>query len=234
MGYFAAFWGGFASFYSIWQVCILQISPFFMLFITGLFYTVQRTGEGSPNIIRWIIVPSIPYTVGFSLFYGLLSARGLYAGRYLAYHIESLQFISGLFFLFVSLFFIFSDRLQMVKKGLAPPVVALLFLLLGVAFAFIYSPCITPTLSTILGIAVRPESSLQGAVLAGLYGFGMSLAFLATGFALIYVLKRRISAVRYAGWLKDGCAVLFLILAAMNISGVMVYYKAFFLGMLVQ
>ena len=30
-----ALWGGFSSFFSIWQVCILQISPFFIAFIVG-------------------------------------------------------------------------------------------------------------------------------------------------------------------------------------------------------
>ncbi len=38
MGLFAAFGNGFASFFSIWQVCILQISPFFLAYATGLYF----------------------------------------------------------------------------------------------------------------------------------------------------------------------------------------------------
>lgn len=233
MGHFEAFWGGFSSFFSIWQVCILQISPFFIIFITGLFFTVPRTEDTSSGIIRWIIAPSLAYPLGFGIFFALLSARGLYAGRYLAYHIESLQFASGLFFLFVALFFIFSDRLASLQKWIKPSVAALLFLFLGITFAFIYSPCITPTLSKILGVAVRPESAVQGAFLATFYSLGMSLAFLVTGFALIFLLKNRQGLLRHARLVKDGCATLLLILSGMNLTGVMVYYKAFFLGFLV-
>lgn len=233
MGYFAAFWGGFSSFFSIWQVCILQISPFFMIFITGMFFTVQQTTDAPADMTRWIIVPALAYTLGFGVFFALLSARGLYVGRYLAYNVESLQLASGMFFLCVAGFFILSDRLASLQKRLTPLVVGLLFLFLGMTFAFIYSPCITPTLSKILGIAVRSESAVLGAFLAGFYGLGMSLAFLVTGFALVSLLKNWDILLHHARLIKDSCAALLLILAAMNLSGIMVYYKAFFLGLLV-
>ena len=44
MGGAAAVWGGFSSFFSIWQICLLQISPFFIAFIVGIYLaTIGKT-----------------------------------------------------------------------------------------------------------------------------------------------------------------------------------------------
>ena len=221
-------WSGFSSFFSVWQVCILQISPFFMVFMLGLNSAVFAAGMPAHRN-RWVVLPALVYPIGFSVVFALLSASGLYISRFLSYNIESLQFVAGLFFLVVASHFILIDRLAWVKRWTLPWVVALFSILLGVTFAIIYSPCITPTLSRILGLGIHPESAVRGGVLAFFYGLGMSLAFSMVGAALLLFLKSWSRAWSHAPWIKDGCAAIFLILSGMNLTGVMVYYKAFFL-----
>ncbi len=51
-----ALWSGFASFFSIWQVCILQISPFFMAYIAGI-YLVARRQVADPGAWQRMILP---------------------------------------------------------------------------------------------------------------------------------------------------------------------------------
>ena len=41
MGNLDAFGYGFSSFFSIWQVCSLQITPFFLAYVTGLYFTAN-------------------------------------------------------------------------------------------------------------------------------------------------------------------------------------------------
>jgi cytochrome c-type biogenesis protein len=233
MGVVEASWGGFSSFFSIWQVCILQISPFYMIFATGL-YLSALDSEERPGLLVWTVIPSLAYVIGFSIFFALLSSSGLYAGRYLTYHIESLRFASGMFFLFAALFILLSHRIAVVSKLVRPVVAVIISFFVGVTFALIYSPCITPTLSKILGLAVRPESAQHGSIMALFYGLGMSLAFAIVAALLITILQRKEKIIAHGAIIRDVCAGILLVLAIMNITGVMVYYKAFFLGLLVK
>lgn len=236
MSILEAFLSGFASFFSIWQVCILQISPFFMVFLVGLYVTAWTGGGGGvrPPLAGWTILPAVTYAMGFSIFYGLLSASGFYAGRYLNYHINELRVGAGVFFLVIVGWFLFADRLQWFGNRLRLGVGAGMACGVGVALALIYSPCITPALSQILGMAVRAETAWQGAWLALFYGLGMSIAFGVFGTFLIVLLRFWAGFGGQARLIRNLSAGVLLFLAIMNISGVMTYYKAFFLGMLVQ
>ncbi|MCP4406852.1 MAG: hypothetical protein GY807_03670, partial [Gammaproteobacteria bacterium] len=193
MGITEAFWGGFSSFFSIWQICAMQISPFFMAYIIGLYF-VGRTRQDKPDIKQWAVVPSLVYVAGFTILYSLLSSSGLLVGRYLSYNLGSLRLVAGVYLTLVSLYLIFPDRINVFRKITSPLALAGLSLLLGLSFAVVYSPCITPTLSKILGTANLPETVTQGTVLAFFYGLGLSLAFAVTGLVLIQLLTRVQSA----------------------------------------
>ena len=233
MGITEAFWGGFSSFFSIWQICAMQISPFFMAYITGLYF-VGRTRQDKPDIKQWAVVPSLVYVAGFTILYSLLSSSGLLVGRYLSYNLGSLRLVAGIYLTLVSLYLIFPDRINVFRKITGPLALAGLSLLLGLSFAVVYSPCITPTLSSILGIANLPETATRGTVLAFFYGLGLSLAFAVTGLVLIQLLTRVQSAVNNPAKTSMVCGLILSILALLNITGLMTYYKAFVLGLLVQ
>ncbi|MEO5335097.1 MAG: hypothetical protein H7839_24050 [Magnetococcus sp. YQC-5] len=229
------FLSGFASFFSIWQVCILQISPFFMIYLVGISATAQ-TLQSPPkgSLIGWTLLPSLTYTVGFGAVFALLSAPGLYAGRYLNYHINDLRMASGFYFLLIATGLLLADRLPWLGKHLGPWLINGLTLGTGIALALIYSPCITPTLSQILGLAAHTTTARQGAWLALFYGLGMSYGFALVGTLLVAGLHAWAGWLRQARLIKDLAAGVLLILAGMNITGVMTYYKAFFLGLLVK
>jgi cytochrome c-type biogenesis protein len=233
VGITEAFWGGFSSFFSIWQICAMQISPFFMAYIVGLYF-VGRTRQDKPDIKQWAVVPSLVYVAGFTILYSLLSSSGLLVGRYLSYNLGSLRLVAGIYLTLVSLYLIFPDRINVFRKITSPLALAGLSLLLGLSFAVVYSPCITPTLSQILGIANLPETATRGTVLAFFYGLGLSLAFAVTGLVLIQLLTRVQSAVNNPAKTSMVCGLILSILALLNITGLMTYYKAFVLGLLVQ
>jgi cytochrome c-type biogenesis protein len=233
VGITEAFWGGFSSFFSIWQICAMQISPFFMAYIIGLYF-VGRTRQNKPDIKQWAVVPSLVYVAGFTILYSLLSSSGLLVGRYLSYNLGSLRLVAGIYLTLVSLYLIFPKRINVFRKITSPLALAGLSLLLGLSFAVVYSPCITPTLSEILGIANLPETATRGTVLAFFYGLGLSLAFAVTGLVLIQLLTRVQSAVNNPAKTSMICGLTLSILALLNITGLMTYYKAFVLGLLVQ
>ena len=211
----------------------MQISPFFMAYIVGLYF-VGRTRQDKPDIKQWAVVPSLVYVAGFTVLYSLLSSSGLLVRRYLSYNLGSLRLVAGIYLTLVSLYLIFPDRINVFRKITSPLALAGLSLLLGLSFAVVYSPCITPTLSSILGIANLPETATRGTVLAFFYGLGLSLAFAVTGLVLIQLLTRVQSAVNNPAKTSMVCGLILSILALLNITGLMTYYKAFVLGLLVQ
>ena len=237
MSIFEALWGGFSSFFSIWQVCILQISPFFLAFITGLYLRLQDRQsnplDAAPNFQGWVIAPYIAFAIGFTLFYSLLIASGLGIGRTLTYNIGNLRLISGGIILCVSLYLIFADRIAFLRQANQTIILSVLSLLLGITFAIIYSPCITPTMSDIMGLATRPQTATEGFKLALFYGSGLSLALGVAVTILILLLKRTEAVKSNARISKDICGVILIIPAILNLTGLMVQYKAFFLGLLV-
>ena len=229
MGGGAALWGGFSSFFSIWQICILQISPFFVAFIVGI-YLATVGKNAAPEIRGWMILPCIAYGIGFTVFYSLLIASGLNFSRPLIHNIGTLRVVSGIIILLVGMYILLINRISFPSKIHLPLLLSTLFLLVGVTFAIVYSPCITPMLSDIMGLASQRSTAVEGWYLAFCYGLGISIALCMTSVALILFTRRREIVLRNANIIINICGTILLILAVMNITGLMRHYKAFVLG----
>jgi cytochrome c-type biogenesis protein len=232
MGIFEAFGQGFASFFSIWQVCILQISPFFLAFVTGAYF-IGYSAHSRPGIGRRVVLLSASFALGFGVFYALSSVTGLPVGRFLSYYGGTLSLVSGIAIVLVSLALILSGRVRFLGANPHVAVLGGAALLLGVTFALVYSPCITPALSDILGLTTRPETAVRGGVLAFSYSLGISLGLGVTAMVLIFLLRGIGAAARHPRRVKDIGALVLMILGLLNVTGLMVYYKAFVLGFLV-
>ncbi|MCR4304571.1 MAG: cytochrome c biogenesis protein CcdA [Gallionella sp.] len=229
MGGIAAVWGGFSSFFSIWQVCLLQISPFFIAFIVGIYLaTVGKRAD--PEIRQWIIIPCITYGIGFIVFYSLLIASGLNISRPLIHNIGFLRVVSGIIILFAGLYILLVNRISFLRKIHTPLLLSTLSPLIGAAFALVYSPCITPMLSDIMGIASQRSTAVEGWYLAFCYGLGISIALCTTSVALILFTRKREIVLRNARIIINICGTILLVLGVMNITGLMRHYKAFVLG----
>lgn len=222
---------GFSSFFSIWQVCILQISPFFLAYVTGLYFTAVSL-KAKAGLGGKVLLPAIFFMPGFAVTYALLTMTGLPVGRALVYNLGALEFIAGSYILLTSLALLLSGRLAVLDLLQRSFVLGAVSFLLGVAFALIYSPCITPALSKILGMTGQPETALGGGALAFFYAIGICLALTLTAVALVYFLARFGAVLRHSGMARNACGLILAILAGLNLSGAMIYYKAFFLGFL--
>jgi cytochrome c-type biogenesis protein len=116
---------------------------------------------------------------------------------------KQLNFISGLLIIFLGFFFIgiikfpfldFERKLEIQKfqnKSFFPFVI-------GVAFAFGWSPCIGPILGSVLAIAIN--SSINGAVLLAAYSIGLGIPFIILGFLmgrLVFLIRHLNKYLRY-------------------------------------
>jgi len=224
-----ALWGGFTAFFSIWQLCILQFSPFFLAFIAGV-YLVLPGRAAAPRVLERTLWPSLAWMASFTLFYSLLVASGLPVSRILIGRLDTLRILAGAYILLVSLYLFAAGRFARFAAWHRPGLLAPMALLLGIAFALMYSPCITPMLSDIMAIATQRSTAREGWYLAFFYGLGTSIAMVLFSLAFLSALKRSAAVWRRSRLLADICAVVLLSLAILNISGLMTLYKAFALG----
>lgn len=233
MGGSMAMWSGFSSFFSIWQICILQISPFFIAYMVGQYLVAPEEQQNNPDVGRWVILPSLSYTVGFSLFYSLLIASGLDISRVLISNIGSLKLIAGIIILLAALHILLNRRIAFLGSRHTPAFMITFSLLIGICFALIYSPCITPTLSKIMGLASQKETAVEGWYLALLYGLGISMALVLITMAIILLARKRPFVRKNIQPLRIVCGLILMIPALLNITGLMRHYKALVLGFLV-
>ncbi len=109
MNGFDALWGGFAAFFSIWQLCILQFSPFFLAFIVGAYFVTAGQNR-PPPVLRWTLPAFLTWALVFTLLYSLLIASALPVSRPLINHLGSLRIVGGVFILLASLYLFFASR----------------------------------------------------------------------------------------------------------------------------
>jgi cytochrome c-type biogenesis protein len=171
--------------------------------------------------------------VGFTVFYSLLIASGLGISRLLLYNVSDLRLISGIAILLAGLYILLVDRINLLRRNHSPLLLSALSLFIGISFALIYSPCITPTMSDIMGIASQPQTAVEGWRLALVYGTGICAAFGLTGVVLILLLKRSGFVIQNDRLIKNICGIIVLVPALLALTGLMRHYKAFVLGFLV-
>lgn len=229
MGAGEALLGGFAYFFSVWQLCYLQFSPFVLAFLVGIQLPTGHP-HGRPGVAGATLLPCLGYTIGFCLVYPLLVASGLSLSRPLIAHIDTLRITSGAVILVIGAYLLQRGRWPLLAGAQRPAALAAMSLLLGLGVAFVYSPCITPMLSAIMGIGSQRATAALGWWLALSYGLGSSIAICTVAVALILAMREREVVARHAAVIRTVCGVFVLALALLNLTGLMTWYKAFALG----
>jgi cytochrome c-type biogenesis protein len=191
----AAFVAGVLSFIS---PCVLPLIPGYLSFISGAtldeMQGTARPGTGvgvaaPPSARRRVVVTSLFFILGFSLVFVALGATASALGQYLMERLRLLGKIAGIVLIVFGLHtmgvlrigWLYRERRVQVDRKPAGPLGALL---VGIAFAFGWTPCIGPILAGILAIAGAQETIGQGVQLLAVYSAGLGIPFLMTALAI--------------------------------------------------
>jgi cytochrome c-type biogenesis protein len=191
----AAFVAGVLSFIS---PCVLPLIPGYLSFISGAtldeMQGTARPGMGvgvaaPPLARRRVVVTSLFFILGFSLVFVALGATASVLGQYLMERLRLLGKVAGIVLIVFGLHtmgvlrigWLYSERRVQVDRKPAGPLGALL---VGIAFAFGWTPCIGPILAGILAIAGAQETIGQGVQLLAVYSAGLGIPFLMTALAI--------------------------------------------------
>ena len=187
--YFTALVAGILSFIS---PCVLPLIPGYISFVSGASLEDLRgtaAPAGRPSARGQVLLTSAAFVLGFSLVFIALGASASAIGQFVSSNLPILGKVGGLLIIVFGLHTMGVFRLQfleMEKRATAQQKPAGLVgaLLVGVAFAFGWTPCIGPILAGILLIAGSRETVTEGVLLLAMYSLGLGIPFLLTSLAI--------------------------------------------------
>ena len=177
----------FAGVLSFLSPCVLPLVPPYLTYIAG--QSVEDfAASGARRARRDIILAAAIFVLGFSTVFVALGATASTLGILLRAHLDILSKLAGVAILlmgahFLGLFrfaFLYREKRLHVEK----PVGLWGAYVMGLAFAFGWTPCIGPILASILALAGSEETALRGATLLAFYSMGLGIPFLLAAFAL--------------------------------------------------
>ena len=203
ISFFTALLAGFFSFLS---PCVLPLVPAYVCYLAGASSEEIINGADKRALRRRVLLASLLFVFGFSVVFVLLGASASVAGLLLRQYQDILSKIAGAGIFILGLHFLGLFRLPFLnfEKRFAFPSGAGPFsaFLMGLAFAFGWTPCIGPVLAAILTLAAREESVGAGMLLLGAYSLGLGIPFVFAGIALHLFLRVSRQAKKALRWFE--------------------------------
>ncbi|HUS96681.1 MAG TPA: cytochrome c biogenesis protein CcdA [Hyphomicrobiaceae bacterium] len=178
MTVWGAFLGGIISFVS---PCVLPLVPPYLCFLAGVSFD-ELTDDSKVPVAR-VFRTALAFVLGFTTVFVALGATASLIGQTLTQYLGVLSIIAGAIIALMGLHFLgvfrmswlYADaRVEVQRK---PPGVIGGYVV-GLAFAFGWTPCVGPVLAAILFMAGAKETAWQGAGLLFAYSLGIGLPFL--------------------------------------------------------
>ena len=171
-----------AGLISFLSPCVLPLIPGYISYISGssLNELIERKNIN--------LIPIILFTLGFSIVFIIFGAASTFLGQVLLQNSNELRIAAGLVIIIFSLqilgiinlkFLNYEKRVQTkTNNNFYSPIV------IGMAFAFGWTPCIGPILGSILVLAATEESINKGILLLIFYSLGLALPFIFSGYLI--------------------------------------------------
>jgi len=158
--------------------CTLPLIPGYLSYMSGLGAEELRAGEQTNRVVGAAAL----FVLGFSLVFTALGATLSYIGSFLLPYRETMTRLSGVFIILMALAVMGLFRLPLLYREqrfhLGRELGVWSSLPLGMAFAFGWTPCIGPVLTSILAVATTEGTAQHGALLLFVYALGLGLPFL--------------------------------------------------------
>ena len=183
---FTAFFAGLVSFLS---PCVLPLVPGYISIISGSSLEQLKAQEKDASLVRNALINSVLFIIGFSITFILLGASATWVGQILLARKRLFEEIAGLVLIvfgihltgFIKINALYKDkRFHNVQK----PRGKFGALVLGLVFAFGWTPCVGPILAGILTIASTKQTVTEGMFLLAVYSAGLGIPFLVTSLCL--------------------------------------------------
>jgi cytochrome c-type biogenesis protein len=176
----AAFAAGLLSFLS---PCILPLVPPYLTWLAGSSLAEMTAEKPLPGMARRAVVRALAFVLGFSAVFVALGASASVLGQLLLDHVAVLSRVAGAVIMAFGLHFLGIVRIPLLYREArfaagAKPAGLVGAFVLGLAFAFGWTPCVGPVLASILMVAGAEDTVARGALLLAGYALGIGVPFL--------------------------------------------------------
>ncbi|WP_407176022.1 cytochrome c biogenesis CcdA family protein [Bradyrhizobium sp. STM 3562] len=175
----AALIAGLVSFLS---PCVLPLVPPYLVYLTGATIEHIESDEPASSSRRAVMLSAALFVLGFSTVFILLGASASLIGALIRAWSAQLSILAGIVIILMGLHFLGLTRIGLLmREGRLPipkPVGLWGAYVMGLAFAFGWTPCIGPILAAILSIAAAEATVTKGAGLLAVYSAGLGIPFL--------------------------------------------------------
>jgi cytochrome c-type biogenesis protein len=187
----AAFVAGLISFLS---PCVLPLIPGYISFISGASLKELMNAEDIKKVKKDVMMNSLAFVIGFSVIFITLGASATFIGKFLLKYLNVLSTVAGIAVIILGLHLTgilkikalyYEKRIHHSKE----PINLFESFILGLAFAFGWTPCIGPILAGILAIAATSASVWKGILLLTCYSLGLAIPFMITAYSITFFFK---------------------------------------------
>jgi cytochrome c-type biogenesis protein len=179
----AALLAGLVSFLS---PCVLPLVPPYLIYLTGA--TIEHVAHDKTVSAsqRAVMISALMFVLGFSTVFVALGASASFIGSLIRAWSAELSIVAGIVIIIMGLHFLGLTRIGLLMREgrlTAPKPVGLWgAYVMGLAFAFGWTPCIGPILAAILSVAAAEATVAKGAGLLAVYSAGLGIPFLIAAF----------------------------------------------------
>jgi cytochrome c-type biogenesis protein len=172
-----------AGILSFLSPCVLPIVPPYLAYMGGISMGDMTGTSGAMVARRRVIVPALFFVMGLSTIFLLLGFTASAFGTFVLQNQLLLARLSGVVIIIFGLHFLGVFRIAILDREMRMDAgdrggSAAGAYVLGLAFAFGWTPCIGPQLGAILSLAAQEGSMERGTLLLGVYALGLGLPFL--------------------------------------------------------
>src|ERR1700758_3356740 len=201
----AALIAGLVSFLS---PCVLPLVPPYLIYLTGATIEHVANDEEAATSKRAVMMAALLFVLGFTTVFVALGASASFIGGLIRAWSAQPLILAGIVIIIMGLHFLGLTRIGLLMREgrlTAPKPVGLWgAYVMGLAFAFGWTPCIGPILAAILSVAAAEATVAKGAGLLAVYSAGLGIPFLIAAFmverfsSLFARMKRHLASVERA------------------------------------
>ncbi|MEA2952150.1 MAG: cytochrome c-type biosis protein [Alphaproteobacteria bacterium] len=177
-----------AGLISFLSPCVLPLVPPYLVYLSGVSLERLVDAKSEPGVRRETVLAALLFVLGFSTVFVALGASASAAGTLIRSHADTLATIAGIAIIIMGLHFLGLTRigwlLREKRLEVAKPVGLWGAYVMGLAFAFGWTPCIGPILAAILAVAASEATVARGAGLLAVYSLGLGIPFMLAAFAI--------------------------------------------------
>lgn len=179
-----------AGLLSFLSPCVLPLVPAYLCFVAGTTLDRLVAAEGlDPALTRRVFVSALAFVIGFSTVFVIMGSSASALNRLILENIEVIGKVAGAVIVIFGLHYMGLLKIPLLYREARihtseRPTSILGAYVIGLAFAFGWTPCVGPILATILTVAASRDQLGYGVSLLATYALGLGIPFLLAALAV--------------------------------------------------